>query len=114
MSAPASMQVANTILAQLGGRRFLVMTGASNLMGDAASLTFRLPRRAAADCGINHIKITLEPNDTYTFVGLKVGRAKLSTVYEASGIYAEDLQRIFTSVTGLETSLGTMGAGPAD
>ncbi len=109
MSAPDRMLVANTILAQLGGRRFLLMTGASHLVGDANALTFKLPRRAAADSGINHVKIRLDADDTYTVLALKLDRAGITTVREASGIYADDLQRVFTYFTGLDTSLGTMG-----
>jgi hypothetical protein len=98
--------VADAILAQLGGRRFLVMTGASHLMGGADCLSFKLPRRFAK-AGINHIKITLDANDTYTFQGYKLGRAKLTLIQETSGVYADSLRDIFTRATGLDTSLGT-------
>jgi len=100
--------VADTILAQLGGRRFILMTGACHLMGGADFLSFKIPRRFAT-AGINHVKITLAADDTYTMRCYKLGRAKLELKYEASGVYATDLQRIFTSVTGLDTSLGTAG-----
>ena len=37
------MEVANTILEQLGGRQFQAMTGASQFVGSKNSLSFRLP-----------------------------------------------------------------------
>lgn len=40
----ADMTVANEILRQLGGNKFLVMTGANHLIGDTYSLSMKLPR----------------------------------------------------------------------
>ena len=37
------LTVANTILQQLGGNKFRVMTGAKNFVGSNDALTFRLP-----------------------------------------------------------------------
>lgn len=42
---PTNLTVANTILHQLGGRRFIAFTGARDLLGDTNSLTFKLPKR---------------------------------------------------------------------
>jgi hypothetical protein len=105
-------QIVNTILSQLGGNRFVVMTGAKNLTSDKNCLIFKLPSRFAKD-GINAVRITLDPSDTYTMTFYKQGRApsfKVTVVAEHSDVYAEDLRRIFTDVTGLETSLGTLSA----
>lgn len=99
--------VAKTILTQLGGNRFLVMTGAKNLLGDANSLTFRVPMRTRD--GSNMVKITLTAMDDYTmkFSSVRAGKETLKTHCE--GIYNENLQEVFTRVTGLHTSLGSMG-----
>lgn len=94
-------QIAETILAQLGGNRFLVMTGARNLLHDTASLSFKLPAIAKA----NYVKITLDPDDTYSVEFGRVrglGYFKMSTL---SGVYADNLQSVFTSHTGLDTHL---------
>lgn len=40
----AELTVAKTILEQLGGSRFLALTGSRNLVGDDTSLTMRLAR----------------------------------------------------------------------
>lgn len=41
------MTVANTILEQLGGSKFLAMTGAKNLLADGNTLLMTLPKIAA-------------------------------------------------------------------
>jgi hypothetical protein len=114
---PGQATVAMAILAQLGGNRFLAMTGARDLTSDcqvgSCSLSFRLPARASK-MGITHCKVILEPTDTYTVVFHQIGRAPKFTVElkaTISDVYAEDLRSVFESVTGLATSLGTMGGG---
>jgi len=54
------LTVANTILEQLGGRKFIAMTGARNFVGDFSGLSFRLPG-AGGYCkdSINCVKIEL-------------------------------------------------------
>lgn len=108
--------VADTILAQLGGRRFAAMTGASGFLAgtDKRSLHFRLPTRGArAADGINAVRITLDASDTYTVSFLKIGTARsgfrVTTIREVEWVYASDLRTLFEAVTGLAVSLGTMG-----
>ncbi len=99
------MTVANTILEQLGGRRFIVMTGAKNLSGEKNSLTFKIPK---AKSGITHVKVTLDPSDTYTVRFIKQARAPsfaITTVKEYSDIYADQLRDLFEHTTGLYTRL---------
>ena len=97
--------VANTILEQLGGRRFIAMTGAKNLTSDKNSLMFKIPK---AKSGITHVKITLDPSDTYTVRFIKQARAPsfaVTTVKEYNDIYADQLQDLFMRTTGLYTNL---------
>lgn len=108
------MQVANTILAQLGGRRFLVMTGAK-ASGDRDSLILKLPARLAKK-GIRALVIKLEPDDTYSMRFVTQARAPSFAVKDVAtheGVYAEDLRRIFEAETGLYASMGTMGRDPS-
>lgn len=111
------MAIADTILEQLGGRRFIVMTGAKNIMSDGPALVFQLPRRTAKD-GINVVKIAHDPSDTYTMTFSKQSDARggyrMTTVRETGGVYAGQLREIFESTTGLATSLGTMGRRSGD
>jgi hypothetical protein len=103
----ADLEIAQTILAQLGGRRFISMTGARNLIGGENYLMFGLPAGFAKD-GINKVRITLDWTDTYIFEALKVypgPELKFDTIEKLEGVYTEDLQEIFTRVTGLDTHL---------
>lgn len=110
MTTATNLEVANTILRQLGGRRFSVITGAKNFVGSADSLSFSLPGNPGyVKDGINCVRITLDPSDTYTVVFAKRRGSKLTVVAELTGVYDDMLQDVFSSRTGLATSLGTMG-----
>jgi hypothetical protein len=100
------MAVANMILAQLGGHRFLAMTGAKSLVGDETSLQFQLPPRSTKD-GINSVRVELEPSDTYRVTFYKINRRSLdvATVMEHEMVYADELRQVFEIATGLRTSL---------
>ena len=102
----APIDVAETILAQLGGQRFIAMTGAREFLGDAKVLQFKLPRGAKDGC--NAVRIELDASDTYTVTFYKVGRAptyKLTTLASVEHVYSDSLRRVFESHTGLYTSL---------
>lgn len=100
--------VANTILEQLGGRRFVAMTGAKYLLADKNALVFQLPRAFAKD-GINAVRIVLDPSDTYTVEFKKIGTARsgyrCTVVKSLENVYADQLQEVFSSATGLSTRL---------
>ena len=103
----ADLIIAQTILAQLGGRRFIAMTGAGNFIGGDNYLMFSLPTGFAKD-GINKIRITLDWTDTYIFEALKVfpgPELKFDTIQKLDYVYADDLEDIFTNITGLDTHL---------
>jgi len=91
--------VAQTILAQLGGNRFLAMTGAK-VSSDGPALNVRLPRYRT-------IRITLTPADTYLVEEIRVNARTLAVTRKtlAEDAYAGDLRPIFEAATGLLTSL---------
>jgi hypothetical protein len=95
-------QIAKTILNQLGGNKFVVMTGAKNLGAGENYLSFKVMRNASK---ATHIKITLNCMDTYDIEFIRCRKFEAKTLKTVEGIYAEDLQRVFTSETGLNTSL---------
>jgi len=100
------MTVAQTILDQLGGRRFRMMTGASNFIGSDTDLSFRLPGTSGFVAhGINAVRVTLTPADTYTMVFLRVRGGTVKTIETCEDIYCDMLQDCFTRVTGLATRL---------
>jgi hypothetical protein len=100
-----AVDVGREILNQLGGNKFIVMTGAKNFGTTGKNLTFRLPSNFARD-GINYVIITLTPADTYDVEYGKIRAYKKTVVAVSKGIYAEDLRRDFTAKTGLDTSMG--------
>lgn len=62
MSNPA---VAQTILQQLGGNKFVVMTGAKDFVYDDNSLRFRIPRNKSK---ANIVTVSLRGDDTYNMI----------------------------------------------
>jgi len=110
---------ATEILRQLGGRRFVAMTGARNFINDHGALTFRLPGGGFTRNGINYVRIELTPADLYK---MTFNRCRWQprgghwqapvVVAEADGIYNDQLQAVFEETTGLATSLN-MGRATA-
>ena len=92
----------HVILEQLGGNRFRAMTGARDFVWDgvAQRLTFRLPWPT-----INMVRVTLNAKDLYDVEFCHYRALKLTVKARATDVYAEDLQRIFTANTGLDTHL---------
>ena len=109
------LHVAETIYQQMGGHRFRVMTGSRDFLGfeagtiegirTPAGLVFRVGRNSG---GVGKCRIGLdEGTDTYT-VTFYSTRHKITGEY--SDVYCDQLRPLFERVTGLVTSLGTMGA----
>lgn len=108
------MKIADIILEQLGGNKFLAMTGANHLLADGNTLRMNLPKNASK---ANRLWITLDEDDTYTMNFFKFTAGRLNTktltftedkkvdVKEINGVYCDMLQDIFTSVTGMYTHL---------
>jgi hypothetical protein len=98
------MTKAETILEQLGGKMFAVMTGAKSFCGFENTLRFKLPSRFAKD-GINFVTIMLCADDTYYVEYGKLWGTKYRKMAERSGIYADNLRSHFTATTGLDCTL---------
>lgn len=98
---------ANTILAQLGGNRFLAMTGAKSLVGGADMLQFDLPRGFATNKA-NKVRVTLTASDLYrvSFYKWNARKLDMALIEETDGVHAEDLRAVFTRHTGLDCTLG--------
>lgn len=101
----SDLTVARTILEQLGGQKFLVMTGARHVVGGRNWLAFKLPSYFAAR-GINAVRVTLdEAADLYRVEFSKIRGMKITPVASHDGVYCDSLRAIFTHETGLATSL---------
>jgi hypothetical protein len=104
MTTTESQTIAATILDQLGGGRFVAMTGAKMFAHDAGSLRFRLPSRFARE-GINFCKVTLTAADDYTVEFGKIWGINYRMIATQTGIYADTLRAAFTQATGLDCTL---------
>jgi len=102
------MNVANQILSQLGGNKFIAMTGSKNFGADESSLSMTLTKNKAK---AKYLRIELTSMDTYNMIFRKENKKEFTFPVVAifEGVYNDSLQKIFTEVTGLYTSLGTMG-----
>lgn len=99
------MNVSQIILAQLGGNRFLTMTGAKNLTTNGSNLAFRLPKNGKRK--INHVRIELTDADLYTvtFLNINFRSFNVTIVETVEHVYADQLVELFESNTGYYTSL---------
>lgn len=93
-------------MAQLGGNRFIAMTGAKNLAygtnaSGAPQYSFKFPMSKVA----NYCRITLEATDTYTMEFMKIRGTTHTTLLPITGVYCDMLASVFEGMTGLRTSL---------
>ena len=96
------MTVAKTILEQLGGRRFIVMTGSKNFVGSNDSLSFKVGSNGSK---VTHVRVTLTPADLYTVVFMNVRKFEVKELSKHEDVYNDQLQEIFTRETGMYTRL---------
>jgi hypothetical protein len=105
----SDMTIANTILSQLGGQRFIAMTGAKFLLAHESALSFHLPSNFATN-GINRVRIDLTAADLYDMTFIRARGLKVFYETKIEGLHCDQLRSIFTEATGLEVSLGSMRA----
>lgn len=97
--------VALEILQQLGGNRFIAMTGVRNLsFSDNGALTMHLRRNQSK---AKYLRIELNGLDLYNVIFRTEDKKNHSfpIVEIFKNVYANQLQGIFTQVTGYNTSL---------
>lgn len=97
-----SIDTAKVILNQLGGKRFIMMTGAKNLGATSNGLVFKVMGNAKK---VNHVRITLNALDLYDVEYLSITKKAYKTISESKGIYDDMLRKDFETNTGLYTSL---------
>lgn len=104
---------AGIILQQLGGGKFIAMTGCSNFLQAEITETNPIPwlrmNLIRNSSKANRLKIFLNDMDTYTMYfykqEMKNFEPVISMEQKFEGVYADMLQPIFNQVTGLDTSL---------
>ena len=100
---------AKVLLKQLGGNRFITMTGAKNFGLGPKGMGFKIGRNSKK---INYIRIDLDRGkDLYNMEFIRMARKKgelsptMKVVKKIKGVYADQLQKMFTKYTGMYTSL---------
>lgn len=110
------------IIQQLGGNKFLVMTGSKiKYYGyDKNGYVYLMIELIKNKSGAKYLKVQYNSNDLYDLefskvkrtankkylsIGIKIYDEESAIVKTFNDAYAEDLQNIFTSVTGLYTKL---------
>jgi hypothetical protein len=96
---------AEEVLKQLGGNKFIAMTGAKNFIKDDSQKEITFKIGGGAKSGINYIRIKLTSMDLYNVEFLRLRSNDLKVVASANGVYNDQLQSIFTKHTGMRTSL---------
>ena len=88
-------------LKQLGGNKFIAMTGAKNFGFGSKGMVFKIGRNSK---GVNYVRIDLR-NDLYDmeFIQMRAGKEKIKS--KIKGVYNDQLQKIFTKHTGMYTRL---------
>lgn len=98
---------AQIILEQLGGNKFIVMTGAKNFLSYTTpkiALSFRLSSTSTKN-KCNYVKITLNDNDLYDVEFSKIVKYTLKEISTHTDVGAENLRELFELETGLYTKL---------
>jgi len=103
------VEIAQTIMNQLGGRKFVAMTGAKDHVALESGVRFKIGRNATS---CNTVSIEYDASrDLYNMVFEKVSISKKTfdvsrkLIKRVDGVFCDQMQAIFTEVTGMYTSL---------
>lgn len=104
------LQIANTILEQLGGRMFRMMTGAKHFLAHKEGAGTEAPMVGGLSFKLtmgnwNHVKIELTHMDDYTVVFNKIRGFAVVEQKVVRGVYCDNLREVFEKETGLYTRL---------
>lgn len=91
-----------TVIEQLGGNKFIVMTGAKHFINGPDGLSFMIGRNCHR---INGVRIQLESTDVYTVEFLRMNKKGVTIVSKHEDVYCSELVALFEKCTGMYTSL---------
>lgn len=98
-----SLEIPKTILEQLGGKRFIAMTGAHSFVGNKEGLLFTIPKSPS---GIKKVRIVLNLGDLYDIEYYEENpKFHWNVKTRSNDIFCEDLEIDFFRNTGWLTSL---------
>ena len=94
-------QQAAELIKQLGGSRFIAMTGAKDFVVGPKGVTFKIGKNSKS---ISHVRIDLE-SDLYNVEFLLVRGTNIRVKSYFKHVYFDQLRDLFEKETGLRTSL---------
>ncbi len=92
-------EIAKTIIEQLGGAQFVMLTGAKRFVAAERAVLFSIGSNPKH---VSRVRVVLEANDTYT---LYFYNSKLDVVALERDVYCDKLQDIFEQETELYVTL---------
>jgi len=95
------MDVATTILEQLGGAKIAVMIGCKVFMKDEDTLSFKFKGNRK----VNHCSIKLNGNDTYNIEFGKIKKYSYKVIEKIDDVYCDQLASTFEDTTKLRLTL---------
>jgi len=100
MNKEQSQEIANTIVKQLGGRRFMMMTGVKQFMlGSNGEVSFKLGRNKSK---CNHVKIEYDyGRDLYNVVFGRIYNYEYKELERTDGCFFDMLEELFENYTGM-------------
>lgn len=101
LSKEQRQEIAQTIVQQLGGGKFRMMTGAKDFVALDHGVQFMIPQANK----VRKVQIVLNGADLYTMAFYSIRKTDIKLLKSVHGLYADQLQKTFTEATGLYTSL---------
>jgi hypothetical protein len=93
-----NQEIAQTILSQFGGNKFVVMTGAKNFVAIENGIRFNIGRNGSK---ANMVKVVLDLDDTYTMQFIKIGKAvnpyTIMMRYADKGLSEQEFNEVVTA-----------------
>ena len=97
-----SKSQASELLKQLGGNKFISMTGAKNLTFSGLGLVMQIGKNSK---GVTHVRFKLSSKDLYDIDFLSIRGSNVKTKSKEKGVFVDQLGKIFKKNTGLKTGL---------
>src|SRR6056300_551244 len=97
-----SKSQASELLKQLGGNKFISMTGAKNLTFSGLGLVMQIGKNSK---GVTHVRFKLSSKDLYDIDFLSIRGSNVKTKSKEKGVYGDQLAQMFKKNTGLNIRL---------
>lgn len=94
--------IANTIVKQLGGNRFAMMTGAKDFLALSDGVVFKVGRNSGK---CNYVRIKLNSMDLYDVEYIRMRNGEEKILKKENDLYNDMIVRSFEEFTGMYTKI---------